>query len=217
MAKFYLTHISNPRTQRPRKDGKPSLEYVVLCFSDNPDYDASFDTYLKYNKPEHLSATDTDSFFKWGVAKTPIGFVPCHKGGSHMRIFSQYYSKGVPTWGTAITAEGFIANCKKAPFFEGERITRAVAPYSIDYSDTIYSTYTLIVFSNENIETVFRQAGHPIDPRQEDNKCENIETVFSRARHPIRVVTKDNRTIEFTEDEKKYIVTINKRIIKKAP
>ena len=65
--------------------------------------------------------------------------------------------------GEAIWSAGAPADVRKfiGKTVEGVKmITKTVAPYQV--GDRTVTTYTAVVFPHENVETVFRNSGHPI-------------------------------------------------------
>lgn len=78
-------------------------------------------------------------------------------GGIKRRTISQQFdSNGNPVWNINIAEVRSLIGQQ----IDGQIITSVVEPY--DVNGRSVSTYTTVVFAHENVETVFKNAGHPI-------------------------------------------------------
>jgi hypothetical protein len=82
-------------------------------------------------------------------------------GGVVRRMIAQQFeSNGTPYW--KVNLAGIRASVGKV--IAGDIVTSKCEPYEI--GDHTVDSYTAVVFAHENVETVFRNAGHPIETVQ---------------------------------------------------
>lgn len=119
------------------------LKLNALRLSSNPNAILSADG--KFN------VTSDDRFYLMGEFENPSNPF----GGVVRRMIAQQFdSAGTPYW--KVNLAGIRASIGKV--IAGDIVTAKCEPYEI--SDRTVDSYTAVVFAHENVETVFRNAGH---------------------------------------------------------
>lgn len=133
------------------------LKLIALRLSSNPNANLTEDG--KFNL-----TTDGRAYLigEFESPENPFG------GVVRRMIAQQFNSANEPYW--KVNLAGIRASIGKV--VAGDIITKTVEPYEI--GERTVNTYTAVVFAHENVETVFRNAGHPLAT---EDLVEEIEDV----------------------------------------
>lgn len=143
------------------------LKLVALRLSSNPNAIVSEDG--KYN------VTSDGRLYLMGEFENPENPF----GGIVRRMIAQQFdSTGNPYW--KVNLKGIQASIGKV--VAGNIVTHSCEPYEI--GDRIVTSYTAVVFAHENMETVFRNAGHPIESVVEESVDDVVDEVVEELSTP---------------------------------
>lgn len=121
------------------------LKLNALRLSENPNAIVSEDG--KFN------VTSDDRLYLMGEFENPEN---PYGGVVRRMIAQQLNTAGAPYW--KVNLAGIRSSIGKVTV--GDIVTKKCEPYEI--GDRTVDSYTAVVFAHENVETVFRNAGHPL-------------------------------------------------------